>query len=207
MFVNEDWMWSGCTVICANRRRRGEASPVSPVFSVKCSVCALFWDLWEQSWSSGSSAARRSSNSCRAAFYKTKIGLNCSVSVECIQENLAVTEKKDPMPKVWHGWSFWLMRLMRKQQQVVAGGPEVLLGSADAASWRRITVQPPGPAAVGRIIWLVIKWGVSVLMELFPTGSLSQGPLSVSGSWRTQTAAEMVEKQLLMETRNVGNVV
>ena len=60
---------------------------------------------------------------------------------------------------------------------------------------------------LGRIIWLAIKWGESLLLEPFPTGSLRQGPLSVSGSWRTQTRAGMVENKLPMSTRNVGNVV
>ena len=84
MFVNEDWMWSSWTNI---RRRGGEASLI---FTVWYSVCALFWDLSAQSWSSSNSAASSNSNSCSAALYKTKVGLTCSVSVECMQE------KKNP---------------------------------------------------------------------------------------------------------------
>ena len=80
MFVNEDWMWSSWTNI---RRRGGEASLI---FTVWYSVCALFWDLSAQSWSSSNSAASSNSNSCSAALYKTKVGLTCSVSVECMQE-------------------------------------------------------------------------------------------------------------------------
>ena len=68
----------------------------------------------------------------------------------------------------------------------------------DAVFWRGITVQPPRPVALGRIIRLAIKWSVSLLMEPFPTASLSQGPLSVSGSLRTQSRAGIVENKLPM---------